>query len=373
MLRSFRLLALFVCISAACDGNVILDSGDGDDGPADDDDARPDAPDEASDAEGTDAEDVQPDTELDAEAEADACALACVGRECGDDGCGGTCGPGCGAAETCTAEGFCQPTGETWVRVPAGTFIMGSPPSEAGREAFETQHPVTLTRAFLLEATEVTQAQFAARMGYNPSSHADCPDCPVEQVRWHEAAAYCNALSATSGRPSCYTCRGTGLAVECFLAGSYAAPYPCPGYRLPTEAEWEYAARAGDERATYNGNLDAAHLTCESPNPVLDPIAWFCGNRADETQPTGLLRPNAWALFDMLGGVFEWCADQSDHTDYEPGPAVDPYAILGGYRVSRGGCRFSDASVTRAAQRGGGDPAVAYIDYGFRPARTVAP
>jgi serine/threonine-protein kinase len=158
-----------------------------------------------------------------------------------------------------------------WVTIRARSFTMGSPASEEGRDDDEVQHRVTLTRDFEIQTTEVTQGQFEEIMGYNPSYFTKCgEDCPVEQVSWHEAAAYCNALSKRAGLGQCYGCNGSGRDVTCSPGTRYSTPSACPGYRLPTEAEWEHAARAGTTGPRY-GDLDA--------------IAWYPRQRRRHDAP----------------------------------------------------------------------------------------
>ena len=139
-----------------------------------------------------------------------------------------------------------------FVLITAGTFEMGSLPGELGRYDDENQHEVTLTHDYLILSTELTQGGFEALMGYNSSRFSGCPSCPVERVSWHEAAAYCNALSESRGLDRCYDCVGDGIGVVCEPSDRYATPYDCLGYRLPTAAEWEYGARGGTTTATYN-------------------------------------------------------------------------------------------------------------------------
>jgi formylglycine-generating enzyme required for sulfatase activity len=243
-----------------------------------------------------------------------------------------------------------------WVLVKAGTFEMGSPASEFARGNEETQHRVTLTRDFYIQATEVTQGQFQDVMGYNPSSSTGCGrDCPVEQVSWHEAAAYCNALSSREGLGQCYGCNGSGRDVTCSPSNRYSTPYSCSGYRLPTEAEWEYAARAGTTGPSY-GDLSA--------------VAWYSDNSGDTTHRVGQKRANAWGLYDMLGNVWEWCHDWGG--DYPGGSVTDPSGPdAGSSRVIRGGSWYSNARNVRAAYRNGNTPGNRNRYFGLRPVRSI--
>jgi formylglycine-generating enzyme required for sulfatase activity len=185
----------------------------------------------------------------------------------------------------------------------------------------------------------------------------------VESVSWYEAAAYCNALSAQAGLAACYTCMFT----TCEPSAAYATPYACPGYRLPIEAEWEYAARSGTTTGTYNGT--STLLECEQPNAVLDSIAWFCGNAGSTTHAAGGKAANAWGLYDVLGNVLEWV---HDWYDTYPGDVSDPWGpAAGSGRVIRGGSFLSSALFARAAFRNYYDPSYRFDYLGFRPARSL--
>lgn len=287
-----------------------------------------------------------------------------------------------------TDGGSCLPSAPSGMSfIPPGTFTMGSPESERGRGVVsEAQHEVTLTRGFYLQTTEVTQGQWKALSGgVNPScyqtpgstscSTANTNDsAPVERVDWYSALGYLNARSATEGLPACYTLSGCADSVNGWKDGLHSgctgatfAGLTCTGYRLPTESEWEYAARAGTTTATYNGNLN--EIDCS--DTTLLPIAWFCGNAGGRTRPVAGMTANAWGLYDMLGNVWEWTWDW---VGSYPGSVTDPLGPDTGFsRVYRGGGWGSVAGRARAAIRDFLGPAVRSVDTGFRPCRTVSP
>jgi len=243
-----------------------------------------------------------------------------------------------------------------YVRIAPGAFTMGSPAGELGRIAEEVQHQVTITWAFLMKTTEVTQAEWQAVMGANPSGFAACGgNCPVEQVSWNDAVDYVNRLSDAAGLARCYN------------ANRVFAGLGCLGYRLPTEAEWEYAARAGTQTAYHTGVN--TQTNCNN-DPNLNLAGWYCGNAANTTHPVGQKQVNAWGLHDMHGNVWEWVQDR--YAAYPAGAAVDPVGpAAGGNRVVRGGCWSCLAQYARAALRSGSDPGFRDDRLGFRPARSL--
>ncbi len=260
----------------------------------------------------------------------------------------------------------------TWLTIPAGTFTMGSPTSEACRNSTrETEHQVTLTRSYQMLSTPVTQAMFASVMGYNPSLFSSCgTNCPVENVNWHEAAAYCNQLSSNAGKTPCYTCTNSGTtSVSCTEAAAYTGQsiYSCPGYRLPTDAEWEYAYRAGTQTAFYNGGISS----CSGADANADKIAWYYYNSGSKTNPVGQKDANTLGLKDMAGSVWEWCNDWVVD-DLGGTSATDPYgAASGTTKVGRGGGFASLPDALRGAYRAVLGPNNRGNTNGFRPVRTL--
>ena len=212
-----------------------------------------------------------------------------------------------------------------FVRVPAGRFRMGKESWEkSGYKDELPAHDVTIGRDFCMQQHETRQREWSEVMGHNPSVHSGCGgDCPVDSVTWREAVAFANARSAAEQRPSCYQ-------------GDALAGLTCGGYRLPTEAEWEYAARADEDRG--------APVTLEA-------IAWFKGNANGAPHPVGGLKPNRWGLYDMLGNVWEWTSDR--YGPYASEAVVDPLgADRGSIRVRRGGAWNSFPMIARVGNRG---------------------
>lgn len=235
----------------------------------------------------------------------------------------------------------------TVVRLEPGRFSMGSPPGEEGRYLSEDRHEVLLTRSFLLGTVPVTQREYRAVLGTNPSRFQS-DDRPVEMVSWFDAVSFCNALSRGEGLEEAYLVKGSDV---------HWKGLDSPGWRLPTEAEWEYACRAGTT-STHYGNLDD--------------IAWHSGNAGGQTHPVRQKVPNAWGLYDMLGNVWEWCWDRRGR--YPQGSVKDPIGANGGSeRVSRGGSWYDDAEWVRATSRSPhcGDPGRRGDDLGFRLARSL--
>jgi formylglycine-generating enzyme required for sulfatase activity len=230
--------------------------------------------------------------------------------------------------------------GMAFVYINPGKFMMGSPDNEPGRDSDENQHQVTLSKGFYMQTTEVTQVQWREIMGSSPSYFKNCGgDCPVERVSWNQVQNFINKLNKREGNVT---------------------------YRLPTEAEWEYAARAGIPTAFANGRI--LDLKC-GPDANLNAMGWYCGNANRKVHPVAQKHPNSWGLYDMHGNVREWCQDWFG--DYPSGPVTDPVGpSVSLFRATRGGSWFREASYCRSADRGMSFPyADKDADQGFRLVR----
>lgn len=235
--------------------------------------------------------------------------------------------------------------GMDFVWIEPGEYLRGSPDHEPGRGSSELQHRVILTNGFYLQTTEVTQGQWEAVMGSNPSRFEDCGDnCPVEQVSWNDVQEFISRLNRKESTDR---------------------------YRLPTEAEWEYAARAGSTNRFHFGDDEAR----------LGEYAWYHANAGRRTRPVATKLPNAWGLYDMYGNVSEWVNDWWSGYEWDPGWSDDGYPS--GYvtdpsgpsspafsRVNRGGNWFSRADHCRSAFRTAQPPDDRFHSLGFRLART---
>ena len=255
----------------------------------------------------------------------------------------------------------------------AGSFVMGSPESEIGRGTDEDLHTVTLSRGFWMGIHEVTQGQFESVMGYNPATASACEQCPVETLNWSEAAGFTNALSDAEGLDSCYRCSGEGTDLSCEARSQI---YECTGYRLPTEAEWEMAARSGTSSAFSSGGslVDGDEVHCDGgvvldDGVALDDWAWTCGNAGEGPQPVGSLAIGPWGFHDMHGNLWEMTHDW--YQSYS-GDETDPEgASTGSGKVVRGGSWADSARFARSAARSGGTVERKTSWLGFRIARSL--
>lgn len=216
-----------------------------------------------------------------------------------------------------------------FVHIPPGTFMMGSPEEELGRVDNEILHQVRLTKGFFMQTTPVTQKQWNLLVKKNPSKFRDDgDDCPAERVSWHDVQKFIGKMNQRKNAKK---------------------------YRLPTEAEWEYACRAGTDTAYYFGN-DADEL---------ERYAWYNENSENRTHPVRQLEPNEWGLYDMHGNVWEWCLDL--YGKYSSDSVTDPGGSSSGRgRVIRGGSWYFGANYCRSALRGGSNPDNGKSNLGFR-------
>jgi len=219
-------------------------------------------------------------------------------------------------------------------KIPAGSFLMGSPDDEKDRDSDEGPvHKVTISKPYYLGVYEVTQAQWTAVMKSNPSKYRGRPDHPVETVSWEDCQIFLKKLNAL----------GLG------------------SFRLPTEAEWEYACRAGTRTRFYWG--DDPQLT------EIGKHAWWSGNSRPETSRVGTKKPNAWGLYDMSGNVYEWCNDR--YGQFSSRPQTDPAGVSSGWRrSSRGGGWFSRSDCRSAGRSNGFAPTDRCYGLGLRLMRS---
>lgn len=246
------------------------------------------------------------------------------------------------------------------VLIPKGSFVMGNTGSNIGTIGTEWEspaHPVTISKSFLMSKHEISQRQYYEVMRKNPSLIKDV-DLPVESVSWYDAILFCNEMSKYEGFDTCYVI--TGNVVIC--------NWDADGYRLPTEAEWEYACKAGSTSDYYNGDLTHAH--CLPVDDKLAEIAWYCGNSDGELHLVSGKTPNAYGLYDMSGNVWEWCWDT--YQEYSEEPAIDPKGpdhYFGSQRILRGGAYSSRAVNCRSSYRLINNPNARLELYGFRVVR----
>jgi formylglycine-generating enzyme required for sulfatase activity len=237
---------------------------------------------------------------------------------------------------------FSNSIGMNFVYIPPGSFLRGSPTEELGRESDEKQQLVSLSHGYYMQTTEVTQEQWKAVMGSLPLYIIKCDEkCPVERVSWDNAQEFINKLNVLEESQK---------------------------YRLPTEAEWEYAARAGSSTSFANGEISV--LTCDNDTKLGD-IGWYCGNsKISRHHIVAQKKPNSWGLYDMHGGVWEWCADW--YGPYSSEAVTDPGGPLdGAERTMRGGGIADTARSCRSANRHSLRPDVEFNNIGLRIVRSL--
>lgn len=284
-------------------------------------------------------------------------------------------------------EGITAGGSEGYVRIAPGTLTVGSPPGEIGRSPQERPFAATISRAFLIARTEVTQSAWFDVTGESPARFGACgSSCPVESVSWYEAVAFCNALSIREDLPVCYVFHDEPYDFDHAEAGvepQWKAGLDCEGYRLPTEAEWEYAARAGSEAAFHTGEIQSGGCL----DAAMREAGWFCGNsdvsyagcddvsplggpRCAGPHPVGEKSANDWGLVDAHGNVAEWVWNWEG--EYPLGSETDPTGpALGVHRIARGGHWFDTAADCRAAKRGTFPPSDRSSFLGLRPVRSL--
>ena len=240
------------------------------------------------------------------------------------------------------------------VRISAGTFMMGALPNDdEARSKEKPCHKVEISRDFYVGKYPVTQELWEAVMGNNPS-HFKGEDCPVEEVSWFDCVEFCNKLSELENKELAYTINGEAA------YPNVTCNWTAKGYRLLTEAEWEYCARGGE-----------SHLYAGTDN--VDEVAWYDENSGGKTHPVGQKKPNGFGLYDMSGNLWEWCWDWFDSEVYQSRLVTggkltsDPRGpTSGSHRVFRGGSWYNSPYLMRASGRNGGSPTGRGSSVGFR-------
>lgn len=256
---------------------------------------------------------------------------------------------------------FTNKLGMRFVLIPKGSFLMGSPKSEPGRQWNEKQHKVIISKNFYMGETEVTQGQWEKLVGFNPSSFSKLgKSYPVETISWNECNEFIRVLNDWEG---------TGK------------------YRLPTEAEWEYACRAGSTSAFASGPITTTTFSCKEPEPSILNTAWYCYNSGlasppmdFKPHPVKTKLPNSFGLYDMHGNVQEWVQDSCKWRDVWRAKVgvitntyknniVDPLNKTGKHRIIRGGGWYQTSKYQRSAYRSYYKPGVRRNSLGFRIVR----
>jgi formylglycine-generating enzyme required for sulfatase activity len=293
-------------------------------------------------------------------------------------------------AGDCTAPTPVADCTDGWCKIPAGCFVMGSPEDAWGHPASqEDQVAVTLTHSFLMQQTEVTLDQWTSRGLPSPPNGADgggnCmdPSCPLANVSWFDAVAYANLLSRSNDPPlpECYELQGCigslGNGLYCQVTTTTPTVYDCDGFRLPADAEWEYAARAGTTTSFYSGPITEygdwlLNSTTCNPEPNLERIGWYCWNSGRTTHPVRGLEPNAFGLYDMSGNVEEWNNDRHDGAGAQS--SVNPDGLIGNHpwRNTRGGWFGTWAWSCRSPTQNASSWETFYAGLGFRLVRNLS-
>lgn len=259
------------------------------------------------------------------------------------------------------------PGSDTMVLVPAGSLMMGSPAEELGRDSDETQHLVTLTRPFYISVHEVTVTEWRVVMDLNEFRFTGDLDHPVVNVTWFDAIDFCNRKSRSRGFTPVYTITSPVRSADHITSATVSWNQDADGYRLPTEAEWEHASRAGTQTAFASGGI--SNTGCSPLDANLDQMGWYCSNSGGTTHAVKEKSANGLGLYDMHGNVWEWCWDR--YGLYAP-PYTDPTgAASGSDRVFRGGSWGSIARYCRSAVRDGSIPGDRSSGGGLRLAMTA--